>query len=519
MKVVKIMDEKRPGEDHEEVQPVEEKPAHFIRMKTFYFLMLVFTLILLTAGLTVFALTFGDEKAVEVNSPERREFDKLYTAYDQLQNEYYEEVDSNELINGAINGMIEALDDPYSDYMNEEEASQFLEGISSSFQGIGAEIQERNGFINIVAPIKNSPAEKAGLKPGDKITEVDGESIQGFSASEAVMLIRGEKGTEVTLTVQRGELADPIKITIVRDEIPIETVYAEMIGDNVAHIQVTSFSKDTYKELLKAISDMEEQGMEAMVMDVRQNPGGLLTTALEISDLFIEDGKEMFEVQAKGVEPEIYMSSSVDKVKVPVTLLIDGGSASASEILAGAMSESADVQLVGEKTFGKGTVQTANDLTDGSNLKFTTAKWLTPDGNWIHEKGIKPDVEVPYPDYASLSVLDPSVELKEGSISEQVKTAEQILEALGYKVGKVDGVFETEMEAAVTAFQEENELETNGVLTGDTAFAMMDELRLKIEKDDPQLLEAKKLIIEKAGIKTEPKEEDKEETTEEDTKD
>jgi carboxyl-terminal processing protease len=378
-------------------------------MKTFYFIMLVFTLILFTAGLTVFALTFGDEKAVEVSSPERREFEKLYAAYDQLQQEYYEDIDNEQLVNGAINGMIESLDDPYSDYMNQEEASQFLEGISSSFQGIGAEIQERNGYINIVTPIKNSPAEKAGLKPGDTITEVDGESIQGFSASEAVMLIRGEKGTEVTLTVQRGEMADPIKVTIVRDEIPIETVYAEMIGDNVAHIQVTSFSENTYEELLGAISDMEEQGMKAMVMDVRQNPGGLLTTALDISSLFIDEGEELFEVQSKGEEPEIYMSSPGTKVKVPVTLLIDGGSASASEILAGAMNESGDVKLVGEKTFGKGTVQTANDMEDGSNLKFTTAKWLTPDGNWIHEKGIEPDVKVAYPEYASLPVLDTSV--------------------------------------------------------------------------------------------------------------
>lgn len=508
------MDEKHPGEGHEPAPPVEEKPAHFIRMKTFYFIMLVFTLILFTAGLTVFALTFGDEKAVEVSSPERREFEKLYAAYDQLQQEYYEDVDNEQLVNGAINGMIESLDDPYSDYMNQEEASQFLEGISSSFQGIGAEIQERNGYINIVTPIKNSPAEKAGLKPGDTITEVDGESIQGFSASEAVMLIRGEKGTEVTLTVQRGEMADPIKVTIVRDEIPIETVYAEMIGDNVAHIQVTSFSENTYEELLGAISDMEEQGMEAMVMDVRQNPGGLLTTALDISSLFIDEGEELFEVQSKGEEPEIYMSSPGTKVKVPVTLLIDGGSASASEILAGAMNESGDVKLVGEKTFGKGTVQTANDMEDGSNLKFTTAKWLTPDGNWIHEKGIEPDVKVAYPEYASLPVLDTSVELKDGSTSEQVKTAEQMLDALGYEVGKVDGVFEETMTEAVEKFQEDKKLEPTGTVKEETAFAIMDALRVKIEEDDPQLLEAKKIVMEEAGIAAEPAKEEAEETKE-----
>lgn len=515
MKVVKAMDDKRPEEEYDQIPPAEDSHGHFIQMKTFSFIMLVVFLILLTAGITVFALTFGEDKAVDVNSPERREFQKLYTAYDQIQNEYYEDVDRNDLVNGAINGMIDSLGDPYSDYMNEEEASQFLEGISSSFQGIGAEVQERGGYITIVSPIKNSPAEKAGVLPNDQVIEVDGESIQGFSTSEAVMLIRGEKGTEVTLTIQRGDMAEPIDITIVRDEIPIETVYAEMIGDNVAHIQVTSFSEDTYNELQDAISEMEEQGMEAIVMDVRQNPGGLLKSAMDISNLFIEDGEEMFEVQAKGQEPEIYMSSPGDKVKFPVTLLIDGGSASASEILAGAMSESADIQLVGEKTFGKGTVQTANDLEDGSNLKFTTAKWLTPDGNWIHEKGIEPDVKVAYPEYASLPFLDPELELKDGTISEQVRTAEQMLVALGFEVGEVDGVFEEEMTAAVESFQEENELEVNGVLTGDSTFKVMDELRLKIEEDDPMLLEAKKIVMDEAGIEAAEDEEKAEKDTEE----
>ena len=494
------MDEKRPGEEQEQIPPAEESPSHVIKMKTFSFIMLVFLLIIATAGLTVFALTFGDDKAVEVNSPERREFEKLYTAYDQIQDQYFEDVDRNVLVNGAINGMVDSLEDPYSDYMNEEEASQFLEGISSSFQGIGAEVQERGGFITVVSPIKNSPAEKAGVLPNDQITAVDGESIQGFTTTEAVMLIRGEKGTEVTLTIMRGENADPIDITIVRDEIPIETVYAEMVGDNVAHIQVTSFSENTYQELLDAIETMEAEGMEAIVMDVRQNPGGLLDVALKISDLFIEEGKPLFEVQAKGAEPEIYTSSSGTKIDVPVTMLIDGGSASASEILAGAMNESADIKLVGEKTFGKGTVQTANDLQDGSNLKFTTAKWLTPDGNWIHEKGIEPDVAVAYPEYASLPVLDTSVELKDGVISEQVETAEKMLVALGYEVGDVDGVFEEQMTEAVETFQEDNDLEVTGILTGDSTFAVMDALREKIESDDPQLQEAKKILMEEAGI-------------------
>lgn len=508
------MDDKRPEEEHEQLPPAEESGSHYIRLKTFSFIMLVVLLILATAGLTVFALTFGDEKAVEVNSPERREFQKLYTAYDEIQNNYYQDVDREELVNGAINGMVDSLNDPYSDYLNEEEASQFLEGISSSFEGIGAEVQERNGYITIVSPIKNSPAEKAGIQPNDQVIAVDGESIQGFNTTEAVMLIRGEKGTEVTLTIMRGERQEPIDVTIVRDEIPIETVYSEMIGDHVAHIQITSFSQDTASELETAIAEMNEKGMEAMVIDVRQNPGGLLQSALDISNLFIEDGKEMFEVQAKGQEPEIYLASDGNKVEIPVTLLIDGGSASASEILAGAMSESADIKLVGEKTFGKGTVQTANDLADGSNLKFTTAKWLTPDGNWIHEKGIEPDVKVAYPDYAALPFIDTSLELKDGTISEQVRTAEKMLEALDYEVGEADGVFEEEMVKAVESFQKDQELEVNGILTGDSTYALMDELRAKIEEEDPMLLRAKKLVMEEAGIEASASEtdEDTEET-------
>lgn len=312
------------------------------------------------------------------------------------------------------------------------------------------------------------------------------------------MLIRGEKGTKVTLTIQRGENSEPMEIEIVRDEIPIESVYAEMNDDKVAHIQITSFAEKTYDELLAAIEDMEKQGMKAMVLDVRQNPGGLLNAALDISNLFVEEGKTLFEVQAKGEEPQVYKATGGTKVDVPVTLLIDGGSASASEILAGAVSESADIQLIGEKSFGKGTVQTANDMSDGSNLKFTTAKWLTPDGNWIHEKGIEPDVKVDYPEYASLPALDPSIEMKDGTISEQVQAAEKMLKALGYKVGKVDGVFEEKMEEAVKSFQEDEKLEVDGVLTGDSTYAAMTALREKIEKDDPMLNKAEEVILKEA---------------------
>ena len=499
LKVVNNLEDNQNSSEQQEQQTEHSEhgaPAgKYIRLKPFFFIMLIFTIILVTTGVTMFALTFGDEKVVEVGSPERREFQKLFQAYDELNADYYADIDQSSLVNGAINGMIDALGDPYSDYMNQDEAAQFEESISSSFQGIGAEIQERNGVISVVSPIKNSPAEKAGILTNDNIIAVDGENIQGMGASEAVLLIRGEKGTSVTLTVQRGEMSEPMEITIVRDEIPIETVYAEMLEDNVAHIQITSFSQNTYDELLTAITEMEDAGMEALVLDVRQNPGGLLTSAIDISNLFVEDGKPLFQTKEKGKEAEVYLATNGTKVKVPVSLLIDGGSASASEILAAAMSESAGVQLVGLNSFGKGTVQSANELQDGSNMKFTTAKWLTPDGNWIHEKGIAPNVKVEYPAYTQLPYLDASVQMKNGVLSDQVKSAEEMLTAIGIDTGKVDGLFDDQTEAAVKQVQKEAKIEETGVLTGETTYALMDQLRVKIDKEDPQLLKAKTLVL------------------------
>ena len=176
----------------------------YIRIRKFKFVMLIFVLVFATAGVTTFALAFGDDKPVKVAVNQRTEFNKLYDTYDQLKKNYYKDLNNDKLINGAINGMLDSLDDPYSDYMTKEEAAQFHESISSSFQGIGAEIQEKDGYIVVVSPIKGSPAEKIGLKPNDKILAVDGKSIRGMSANEAVLLIRGEKGSKVTLTIQKS---------------------------------------------------------------------------------------------------------------------------------------------------------------------------------------------------------------------------------------------------------------------------------------------------------------------------
>jgi len=485
------------NEEKKELNETEPTSNKYMKIKKFHFIMLSFFLVFITAGITTFALAFGDEKVVEkIQFREREEFKKLYDAFDKIKENYYEDVDEEALINGAINGMIDALGDPYSDFMDVEQAKSFHESISSSFEGIGAEIQEQDGYIVIVSPIKGSPAEKAGLKPNDKIIEVDGKSIQGMSSSEAVLLIRGKKGTKVKLTIQRPGVEEPLTFVITRDTIPLETVYSELLEDGIAKIQITSFSENTTEELKQHIADLKKQGMKGIILDIRQNPGGLLPQAVSITSMFVPKGEVIFQVEYKDGSKQRYISDQEEPLDIPVVVLIDGGSASASEILAGAVKEKGGIPLIGEKTFGKGTVQSAEDLPDGSNLKITTAKWLTPNGNWIHKKGIEPDYQVSPSEYSNLPYINPDQELKESDLSEIVKAAEQMLELLGFKPGKADGLFDEETKKAVIEFQKSKNIKQTGTIQGETTLKLMEDVRKWLEENDPQVKKAVEVLKE-----------------------
>ncbi|MED4695388.1 S41 family peptidase [Peribacillus frigoritolerans] len=478
----------------EENQKQPKEAGKFIKIKKFTFIMGIFLVIFLTAGITTIALTFGDEKVESLAPDKHAEFEKLYSTYDKIKDDYYEEVDEEKLVDGAINGMIKSLDDPYSAYMDKKEASSFHESISSSFEGIGAEIQEQDGQIMVVSPIKGSPAEKAGVKPNDIILSVDGKSVEGLSSSEAVLKIRGEKGTKVDLSISRAGESEPIELTIKRDTIPIETVYAEMLDDGVAKIQVTSFSEHTVQELKTALEEMSKKDMKGLVLDLRGNPGGLLDQAIEMASLFIPNGKVVLQVEDRSGKKDVYKSENDGELKIPVVVLIDDGSASASEIVAAAVSESADIPLIGVKSFGKGTVQTAQDFEDGSNFKYTAAKWLTPEGNWIHKKGIKPDITVKLPDYASLPYISPDKELKASDSSSEVKAAEEMLKEAGHDPGKIDGFFDEATKNAVTAFQREQKIKETGTIKDDTTVKLMQVIREKILKNDTQVKKAVEVL-------------------------
>lgn len=437
-----------------------------------------------------------EEQPVEINL---ENLDKVGKAYDLILNSYVEEVGEEELVEGAIQGMLSKLDDPYSVYMDKETVKQFNETLESSFEGIGAEVSMVDGKVIIVAPFKDSPAEKAGLKPNDRILSVDGESVDGLDLYEATLKIRGEKGTKVKLEIERQGLRNPLVVEVKRDEIPQITVYSDIKKQNdkdIGYIEITTFSEDTAIEFKEQLKGLEKKGIDGLILDVRGNPGGLLTSVEEILREFVTKEKPLYQIEKRNGEKLRYFSALEKDKPYPVTVLIDNGSASASEILAGALKEAEGYTLVGEKTFGKGTVQQPVPMGDGSNIKLTIFKWLTPDGNWIHKKGIAPDIEVKQPEIFQTHPLQIDKALTKDMNNEQIQNAQQMLEGLGFTTGREDGYFDGETEKAVRAFQNHTGLTVSGKIDSKTASALETAVieEMKKEKNDLQLQTALRYI-------------------------
>lgn len=412
---------------------------------------------------------------------------KLDKAYQIILQNYVENVDKQKLEDGAIRGMLATLEDPYSVYMDQEAAKQFEQALDSSFEGIGAEISIEEDKMIIVSPIKGSPAEKAGIKAQDQIIAVNGENVEGKDLNDVIGQIRGEKGSKVELEIKRTTVDKPLKIEIVRDEVPQITVYSDIKkdgGEKIGYIEITSFSKDTASEFEKELSKLEKNGISSLILDVRGNPGGLLTSVNAIVEQFITNQKPYVQVENRNGDREQFYSDLKKQKGYPVVVLIDNGSASASEILAAALKEGAGYPLIGENSFGKGTVQQPILMDDGSEIKLTVSKWLTPDGNWIHKQGIKPTIEVKQTDLYHTHPLQIVDSLKLEDNDEQVQYAQEILTSLGFTTDRQDGYYSPQTEIAVRAFQSKNALEVTGVIDGKTAAKMEEAVRAEKQKDE-----------------------------------
>ena len=311
-------------------------------------------------------------------------------------------VDSKALLNGAIDGQIKALGDPHTVYISPEDYALGVDIIAGTFEGIGAQVDQDpvTGQIVIVAPFRGSPAEKAGIQPGDAILTVNGESTKGWSVAEAVKRIRGEKGSNVSLSIQHrdGQQQD---VTVVRDTIVIPTVFSREVQDkdgntvkNLAYIELEQFTEETVADLRTELNRVVDSGYKGLILDLRRNPGGALDATVAVADMFLDDGIILTQVDRDGTRTEYKAKSGGEAVNLPVVILTSKGSASGSEVLAGALRDHGRAKLVGEKTFGKGSVNHLRELSNGGALYVTIARWLTPNGEQIEGVGLQPDVPV-----------------------------------------------------------------------------------------------------------------------------
>ncbi len=321
----------------------------------------------------------------------------LWEVWGKLSDKFVGNLPANqEMVYGMAKGMTSSLGDPYTTFFEPEKAKQFQSDLKGSFEGIGAEIGEKQDTLTVVSPIKDSPADKAGLKPGDKIVKIDGQDTGNLELDEAVNKIRGQKDTSVKLTVVSESDPVPREIEIKRDVIDVKSVAYEMKDGNIAYIRLAGFTEDTTKEFTDVVEKVKKENPKGIILDVRNNPGGYLNTSVDIAGFFLPENSLVVREEFGEKKPANEYRTHYQPVfgNTPMVVLANEGSASASEILSGALKDDRGIKIIGKKTFGKGSVQEVIPLSDGSTVKITVAEWHTPSGISINKEGIKPDVEV-----------------------------------------------------------------------------------------------------------------------------
>jgi len=370
-----------------------------------------------------FGFSFGQDQCA-ICPPEDIDFSLFWETWHKLEEKYVnqEGFNTQKMIYGAISGMVNSLGDPYTVFLTPDDTKRFAEDVKGSFEGVGMEIGVRKGQLQVIAPLENTPAQRAGLKPGDKIIKIDDVLTAELSLDEVIDLIRGPKGTTVNLTIYNDDWEESKTISIVRAVIDVPSVKLEIIEENIAHLKLFQFSEMAGFDFREAVLEILTSPVQSIILDLRNNPGGYLEVAQDIAGYFIERGQVVvIEDFGNGEQKEFLAQGSGALTAYPVVVLINEGSASGSEILAGCLRDNRGIMLIGEKSFGKGSVQELERLKGGSSLKVTIAKWLTPKGESISDQGLEPDVKIEMTDEDYDNDVDP-----------QLEKAIEIIKKIGY---------------------------------------------------------------------------------------
>lgn len=412
---------------------------------------------------------------------------KITNVYQDIQKNYYEQVDQKKLSDGAIKGMLAALDDPYTTFLDSSQSEEFNQQLSSEIGGIGATItKKQNHFLLMEEPSKETPAFKAGLQAGDEIISVNQQPVTNLSLKELVDKVRGKKGTKVVLQIKRDSQLFTVSLT--RDKIHISSV-SSLIDVNhpaVAKIQIKTFSSATSEDLKKEVKTLRKKNVQQFILDLRQNNGGFLIEGERVASMFLKNNQVIAKLEEKGqIVETIKAGKTLDngfKITEPTIVLVDGQTASSAEIVAAALNESGDKILVGQQTFGKGTVQSINHLDNQSEIKLSTQKWLTPKNRWIHQKGLTPTIKVNLPTAQQLNVLNNSLSYDNHYSDKQKKLLISLMQFIGYDLNLQQ--FDQTFKQALTDIQSKNQLNITGEIDQATIEKLNELIFAKYLKED-----------------------------------